>query len=865
MKSGKQPHPPQWALTMFRWFCHEDYVEDIEGDLLERFESRIANKSLGQARWLFVLDVLQLYRSKLIRQTGGSYKLNNFGMIRSFFKTGWRNILKYRTNSIVSTFGLAAGLFATLLLYLIIDFEGSYDKFHHGSEYIYRVADRHPDGNYSTSIVTPVLPALLEEYPEIVHGTRFMEWQDAFLVNEKAYTFYFRLVDPGFPDVFSFTSLDGDLRQALSKPGQIVLTASLAKRVFGEERAIGKILTMKEMGYELKVSAVISDPPKNSSLQFESLMSWPASPNPLDESQMGNWYNTFMTAYVRLSPEADLASLESKTAEFTDKYYLPERKDDSITFLPLEGEHGRNTASDRTVFILGVVALATLLISCLNFVNLTVGQSFSRYRETGIRKVLGSHKQHLISQFLLEIGIKLMIAIGVALISVKLAAPYVNTYYNLLIQPASLIQWEVMACLMALCFTIGIVTSTMILMILTRPGLIRSLKETAYQGARGQWLQQGLICMQFAVAIVFVAGSWVIQQQIQFMKTSELNFDSSQVVSIDSYPEYFREPKEALSGLKRLKEQLPNETAIASVSLTQEVPGNYWENYNTFNNTDSTGITTINLKQITIDDQYFGLLGIEMVNGRNFNSQLITDSATVILNEAAWETIGWDDLDNKFLTAGGGEMTYRVIGVVKDYHYRSLKETIQPLIHFYHPDVSNKLLIKFEAGRVEDGLAILEDRWQSLNPYEPIEYAFLDQDFAALYQSYEKLAFTASFFSGLAVVLALLGLMSITLYTISTRRKEIGIRRVMGARVSRIILLLSKQFVHLVLAAFAIALPVIYYCSSEFLADFVYRIDQPYWIYMTTSAIVLVLAISLVSWQTGRVALESPVNSLRDE
>ncbi len=861
---NKRLTPPRWPLKFFRWYCHPDFMEDIEGDIVERFEKNAEMGSLKTARWEFSKDVIKLFRPGLIRSFSDNYQLNQIGMLKNFLKTGWRNFLKYKTNSVINVTGLSVGISATILLFLIINYERSFDKFHDGYENVFRIADKYPDGGYSDRIVTPVLPNLLEEYPDIASGTRVSEWDDMFLFEDKAINFSFSIVDPGFTDVFSFKSVQGDLKTALSKPGNIVLTSSTAKVLFGHESPIGKMVHLKDNQMDVEVAAVVEDPPSNSSINFEILMSWPASPNPLDEDQMGNWYNTFMTAYIKLSPGVSTANLEKKSAAFTDKFYRPERKNHVITLLPLEEEHARITENDKTVNILALIAIAILLVSCVNFMNLSISQSITRTKEIGIRKVMGSLKHQLNLQFLIEGMLTTSVAIGFSLVLVYFLAPLVSRYYNVDISLNVIENSSSLLLILLIALAIGLLSSLTGAMFLSGIKAIKSLKEKVNWSGTGQWMQKGLIVFQFATSLIFVAGTIVIWKQISYMKSFDKKFDGEYVVGIDTYTDYFKDPKKAKRQLDLFRTDLPRDATIEQVAFGESTPGKYWENYNSFEYVDSSDTKNVHLKQLTVDHFYFDLLNINIKHGRDFSSLIASDSQAVIINNAAMKVLGWNDLENKFLLEGGDKTRYQVVGVVEDYHYRSLKESIEPIIHFYRPDVFNKMLVKLNSNQIEEGLALLKHKWASLGPYQPFKYTFLDEQFDKLYKSQEKLGTTLTLFANIAVILALMGLFSITTFMIKNKRKEIGLRKVLGASTTSVIVMLSKRFAFLIGIAFLVAIPCIFYLSNAFLSDFTYRIDLPVSIFLIAIMIVFMTAMTIVGLQSGKAANENPVNALRD-
>ncbi len=865
MKNEPKISPPRWALRFFRWFCHEDYCEDLEGDLLERFESRVEEKGIGRAKWLFVKDVFQLFRKGLIKPTGGSYRHNNYGMVRSFLKSGWRNFVKYKQYSLINVFGLSIGFAASLLLFLITQYENSYDKFHAGYEDVYRVGNRYPDGNTDDLIVTPQVPLMEEEYADIISSTRFTDGEDILHFGEKYMRSTIHMVDTGFTKVFSFRELKGNVDQALSGAGQVVLTRSLAEKLFGDRESIGEVIQFVNYGFDATVQAVVEDPPSNSSLQFELLLSWHNAPPELAVDKMGNWYNTFMVGYVRLAPGANPVEVEENLLTFVDKHFLEERKSNAIALLPLQEEHNRITKSDKVVNILSIISIGILLISCVNYVNLSVNQLLKRTKEIGVRQVMGSNRFQLVLQFLFEGIFVCGIAMVTGLFTSAYCIPLVNAQfgYNISISMSS--AWNGALFTLSVVLIIALFSSLIPALVLSKHKVVTTIKGVVGIKKEGGFFRKGLVVLQFASSFLLVMGTAVIWLQTQHMKNQDTHFDGENVITLSIYEELFKDPELVLKSQPILRDELTKESAILSTSLIQTPPGQYWENYNIFSSEDGNEMQSAQLRQLWIDANYMDLFNIEVVQGRNFSKSVKSDTLSVIINEAAMKVLGWDNIENKKLVAGGGGGKYNVIGVTRDYHYQSLKRAIEPVIHFYYETISSQLAVRLHPDRVQEGIGIVEEKWNELGPYESFDFKFVDEEYNALYKEQERLGNTASIFSGLALLIAILGLFTITTYSIRLREKEIGVRKVLGASMQSIIVMLSKNFALLIAIAFVLILPVGYSLMRSFLDDYHYRIDLSPFIFLLSGLAIFLLAMLLVGVLAGKAAHDNPVNALRDE
>src|SRR5690606_9063507 len=759
-------------------------------------------------------------------------------MIRNYLRSGWRNFLKYKSYSAINITGLCIGFAASLLLFLIVNYERSFDKFHSNANQIYQVAEAWPE-SVSDRIVTPQAPIMDEEYPDILHSTRFFGDEDILQAGDVYLRSTYNVVDSGFAEMFDFNVIRGNLRDAVSTPDHVVLTQSVAGKLFGDRDPMGQTVSFVNLDRHLTVSAVVADPPRNSTIQFETLIPWSSGPEWLAPDKTGNWYNTFMIAYVQLAPGVTRIAMEEKLADFPKQHFLPERQSSKVVLLPLEDLHFRNTSSERVVSILGIIASAILLISCINFVNLTISQLLGRLREIGVRKVMGSRKGQLVFQFMTESLIVCLVAVFFGLVITFLMLPVVNDYFGFGITNDYLANGPTALFIIGICLLAGIISSFWPSLMLSGLKPVTSIKGSVRWSKTGGYLRKGLVVLQFGVSILLMVGTAVIWNQIQFMKTQELNFNGNNVVAVESWSELFKDPEKAARELVQLKNELVKESAIEAVTEAQAVPGGYWENYNGYEYTDSTGSKTVHLRQITVDDQFFNTFQMKIVEGRNFSKEIEGDKKAVIINQTAMKEYGWSDLNNKFLKAGGSDQeAFEVIGVVEDYYYQSLKDNIQPLIHYFNPEVLGMLAVRFQPDRTEEGLALLEEKWNALDPYEPFDYHFVDDSFDALYKEHERLGTTSTTFAFIAMLIAGMGLFSMAAYSIRLRKKEVGIRKVLGASLQNIVLKLSGTFGLLVILGFALACPAAWYLMNIFLEDFSHRINLSPWIFIAAGAVV---------------------------
>ena len=676
-------------------------------------------------------------------------------------------------------------------------------------------------------------------------------------------------VDSGFVDLFDFEVIAGDLKSTLTHADRIALTASVARQLFGSEPGLGKVLEVVNGEDQFTVGAILADPPANSSLQFEVLVPWSNAPDWLATDRDGNWYNTFMTTYVKLSPRADLAALEDKLVAFKDRHFTSDDLADlRMVLLPLADLRAEETDNASIITLLSIIAIITLVIACVNFMNLATAQSLLRTREIGVRKAVGSRRGQLIGQFLTESLLTSSLALLIGVLLVQLALPSFNQYFDLSLEFRYWQNVPLLATLLTLGLGVGLLSGLYPALFASGMRPVDSLKGNGVRRRSGRVLQKGLIVLQYTASILLIAGTLIIWRQIQFMQQQDVNFQKDHVVAVPLYYNNFafESEEQAQSALQRVKTVLANETAIQSVAFAENVPGRYNHNYNHFARGEAPQQEPVSLRQVFVGANYFGTLGMQLGQGRDFSETLASDSSAVVINQTALRALGWSDIQDKFLIAGGDGMRHPVVGVVDDFYYQSLQHEIEPLIFRYGgPDYVSSLAVRLQPNAVPEGLDALERAYQTLNPYEPFDYFFVDQEFDKMYRAQERLGLTASLFAGIAVVLASLGLLALAAFATRQRRKEVGVRKVLGASVAQIIVLLSRNFAVLVAVAFVVACPLIYYAADQFLQDYAYRISVGLDIFVIAGVVALLIAGLSVSAQAFRAASANPVDSLRDE
>lgn len=859
--------PPRLAMKFFRAVCKPDYLEEIEGDLVEIYEQRSRCNSLLLLKWLFVLEVFLLIRPKLLRSFVPKY-LNPLFMFKDHLKISFRNLFRQRSYTIINTLGLSLGISAAILLYLVVDHELSYDRFHQQADQIYRLGEKPAEGvpYYQTKI--PLAPKLKEDLPEVVLASRFMGWESPWIETKNGRAKeVIHYADADFAEMFTFPATEGNFIQALSSKGHLAITEKAAQKLFGNEPAVGKEVREIQSGKIWIVGAVLKDVPVNSSLQFTMLAGWVNIPEELAGPAATNWYDTYMTAYVALDDHTNPGMLRDKLEEITRANFLPHGENNTtIQLLPLAELRRVNSNNEAIINLLGIVAIIILAIASVNFINLSTAQSLARVKEVSVRKVLGSSRINLVSQLLTEAFLVNALSAVAAWGLLSLAVPVLEEKFSIDLT-LNTADW-LMLIIGSFAFSgvLGLVSGLVPAWFITAIKPAEGLKGNAKTKGTNPLLRNGLLTFQFAASIFMLAGTLLVWKQINYMKEQDLNFDDEQVVVVPVWRENFTDGEKATRGLKLLVNEYQSVPAIESVSFGENVPGRHWHSYNSFGDANAPG-NKHSLRQASVSPGYFATLGVKFLHGRDFDPDLASDSAAVIINRKAMAQFGWDNIEGKQLCEGGqsGCGNYKVIGVIEDFHYQSLESSIEPFLHFQNTEYFNYMLVRFTPGRTREVLARLEQDYQALQPLQSFDYFFLDQEFASMYKSQERIGISAGFFSVLAVIIASLGLFSVASFIIRRKRKEISIRKVMGATVWQLAGLLTKTYVILVAVACAIAIPAAYWLMEGFLEDFAYRIRISPLIFVISGMVVLLFAVVSISLIVFRASKENPVLALRNE
>ncbi|HUR12288.1 MAG TPA: ABC transporter permease [Flavitalea sp.] len=798
-------------------------------------------------------------------------------MLKNYFLIAWRNMLKSKTYSAINIAGLAIGLAAFWLIVMYIADELSYDRYHTNAHRIYRVVQyaSWDDNNLKLSTTSaPFAPGLKAAFPEIEETVRIdPEGGGVMKVGEnaiKADDIIF--ADKSFFNIFTHQFLFGEAAKSLTKPNSIVISETLARKLFhSPDRAINQTIYF-ENGEGNTVTGVIKDVPANSHLRFSAV-------RPLPAGYTDGWQSFRLYTYLLLKTNTDYQDLEKKLPQFASGTIQKEMgvKDYRLELQPLPDIHLHShldfelsaNGNMGRIYIFIAIAILILIIAIINYMNLTTARSTARIREIGIRKTIGSGKWHLAAMFMSESVLVTLIAGLVGVTLVKLVLPFFNqlTGKNLFI-------WRFgmgYSLLLLVIFTValGVVSGIYPSLFLSRFKTIPALKGQVGNMSSNIFFRKSLVVFQFVITVIMITGSLVVYKQLQYALHKDLGFNKDQVLTFHIDDRSVREH------ITAIKSQLLKNPVIESVSAAGNPIGNNNLGGNGYNFENSNGTFSSNSKmtgELMVDADYLKTMEIKLLHGRDFSNEMPTDKyGAALINETLMYELGWKDPIGKrmqFRIDDKGTMGQRtVVGVVKDFHTYSLQHKLAPLVMIMPPEKTSEdnLYVRIEKGKIQEGLAYIDQVYRRFDKTTPAEYNFLDKNFAKQYEAEEKQGQIAFVFTIIAVVIACLGLYGLVTFTAAQRIKEIGIRKVLGASVPNIIVLLSKDFAKLVVVATIIASPLAGLAMRRWLNDFAYRIDIDWKVFVLAGLSAILLAVVTVTFQAAKTALANPVNSLRTE
>ena len=800
-------------------------------------------------------------------------------MFKNLFKIALRNIFKDKVYSAINILGLTIGITCSMFLFMYILDELSYDKYHANANNIYRIVSniKEPDNAFTWAVAqVPMAQELRNNYPEVKNAVRFYGTGRTLYKNgEKQFNeedFY--LTDSTVFDMFSYEFLAGDMNTALDNPFSIVLAESVAKKYFASAaEALGQSLQNKE-NEEYKITGVIKDVPYNSHFRFDALISRSSRPG----SDGGSWGNFGVFTYIQLPDNYDLtkmyASLDKIVKERVNPIFEQYNIKIGYELQRITDIHLHSKIQDEAeeggdisvIYIFGAVSAFMLIIACINYMNLATARSANRAKEVGVRKVMGSQRKQLIMQFITESVVLTLIALVLSILLIYALLPSFNGLANKHLPFSYILQTPVILTLVGITLFSGIVGGSYPAFYLSGFNPVNVLKGKLAARGGSVFFRRGLVILQFAISIFMLISTLVVFDQLNYMRNKDLGFDKERVVKLTLSERELRQKADVL--VNRLK-QSPE---VAGVGTATSVPGQGVGKLLLKVEDNEGKMVDRGVDLFNADFDFVKTMGMNIVQGRDFSRDVSSDTTyAVLVNEAMVKRMAWDDpIGKKFVFQGGGpngeDIEKRVVGVLKDYHQNSLYDAIEPIMVILN-DENYFVLVRTEEGDVKKSLASVENVWRELFPNNTFQYEFLDQDFNSQYKADEKRSLIFTVFSSLTILIACLGLIGLAAFTTEQRTKEIGVRKVIGASVSNLVTLVSKEFFILVGVGMVIAFPFAWYFTDSWLQNFAYRIElKGEWLTFLTSALLaFVITLLTVGYHVMRAAHTNPVKSLRDE
>lgn len=806
-------------------------------------------------------------------------------MIKNYFLLAYRNLIKNKMFSMINILGLTIGLACTMFIAAFVYDELSYDTYAANSDRIYRVClgvgkkvtDQYP------MVDVAVGPGMKNTYPEVEAMTRlinrgqmFVEYKDKQFKEQDVVC-----VDENFFDMFSLPFLQGSSKTALADLNSIVITDDLAKKYFGTEDPMGKLLTFGKNTEPHKVTGVLKNIPPNSHFRGSVFF----NTRELRSYNNNTWSNVGWFTYLQLAKGADPRQLEAKFPQLVMTHVTPEISRDMgisledankavnsfvFTLQKLTDIHlHSNTRYEMKgngdimyVYIFSALAVLIILLACVNFTNLSTANASKRAKEIGIRKVMGSAKKQLVFQFLAESLLMTVFALAFALGIIALLLPYFNSLSGKSIPFSFFTRVQTMAAMGGLVLIVGLLAGMYPAFFLSSFRAIKVLKggNISETGGRGR-LRKGLVVFQFAVSTALIVSTLIVYRQLNYMQEQKLGYSKEQVVAINDT--YTLQNNQSV-----FAQTLLQDSRVINTTVSGSYPGNRnMDGTQVYarNNDENQKGKEIHIDIFHVDERYVPTLGMEIAKGRNFSKDFPSDSSAVLINETAAAQLGWVQTDPIGKTiVRSGQKEFRVVGVVKDFHYTSLKEKIAPMMMMLDNN-SGAVLVKLNLKDVQSFLTDAKNKWAGFHTGAPFTYTFLDENFAKLYSGEKRTAQIFTVFAVIAVLIACLGLFGLVSFTTEQRTKEIGIRKVLGASTRELLVLLSKDFLYLVIIAFIITIPITWWAMSKWLEDFAYRHSPEWWVFGFAGVAALLIAMATISFKAVKAALANPVKSLRTE
>ena len=850
-------HPPKFAQWILSITSRSQNRMAVLGDFQEFFQEIYKDKGPLAARWWYwqqaVLSVPGFIRFSIYWR---------IAMFKNYLKIAFRNIRRHTVFSSINILGLALGLVCCIFIMLWVFDELSYDRFHEHSESLFRVEERihYSDKVFHALATSPaVAPALRQRIPEIVDAARYDPVKNI-LVSYNDRRYYESDVvtaEPSFFKLFSFNFIKGDMNSALNDPNSIVISEDIAEKYFGNENPIGKTVVFDHTDQYI-VKGVIETISHNTHFRFNIVIPFTyitGRPH-FDEN---NWESSYISTYVRLDASADKDFVCKKMNQLM-KEHRPESRTE-LYLQPLVDIHlhSRYGSGDILyIYIFSATALFVLIIACINFMILSTIHSEKRAKEIGMRKVVGAQRKHIISQFFGESFLMTLAAVVLSLTIVYLLFPQFQQISGKQLSLGDVFGMDYFfSSLFVIIIFTGLLAGSYPAFMFSSLRPIRMLKSSFSTGSGSKGFRKILVLIQFAISIFLIIATVTVKSQLSYLQSMSLGWDKEHIV-------YLNSNEKILIKYSALKNKLLNDSHILGVTLSRQIPGRFGNTTGNLRWEGKDPNFNLSAHFNSVDYDFPETMGIEIISGRSFSPDFVSDTETdIVINQKFEKAMGMESATGKILWIG--DMQYNIIGVMKDFHIQSAQNEIDPVLLFLDPRGTRYIFIRIKPENVASTLSFLEETWKTILPDYPMEYRFLDEAYDNLYRAIARMGVLFSYFATLAIVIACLGLFGLGSFLAEKRTKEVGIRKVLGASVPGIFLLLSRDIIKWVLWANLFAWPITWYVSTKWLQNFAYKINLSVWPFLGAALSVLVIALLTMSWKAMKAATAKPIKSLRYE
>lgn len=858
--SSHKTEPPKWARQFLEWYCHPDLLEEIQGDLNEVFHEHISLKKPIKADVTFIIQVILFFRPSTIRNF---HPIFSTMLLLNYFKIAVRTSLKQGGHTLINLMGLSVALACATCIALYVSHQFSFNKAFPKAAHIY-VADLAYNGRSNDfTIPARIGPDFyVNPHSEVEAVTRIYEATGDFSLNRQRFTEEGLYVDSSFFNVLEFEVMTGDGQSIFRDTNSVVLSQSLVDKYFPDQEPLNQVI---EIGFEpYTVTGVMEDLPDNVSFQADYLL-----PFSIVESWgIADWHNCFSYSIFKLRNSEKAQGVANEMRQRVMRNVEDSSEVGIFSLLPISEYHLYDTTGSkkRALWSLSLIAIAILLIASINFANLVMVSSISRSSEIGLRKLLGARRKQLIFQFMIETLTLSLIAVLMGFLWVRVSYPFFQEWTQIRIPLSHFTIWEWMGISLSTWLGIGLLTGLYPAWYQMQMKIADSLKGKLQFKPKGVQLRNVLVTVQFTLAITIILATTIMWKQIQFMKQKELGVDTDNIYTVRVTPYHFEDQDKGVNRIKRMKEEIRQIPGVEYISSSHSIPSEYimWG----MNILPQDNPEEVWIRYTRVDAEYFPTFGMRFIEGRNFADSVKSDIfEKVIINETAKKAFGWKEAVGK--TIQSGDDRYIVMGVVKDYFYQSLENEIEPLVHFF-PGKDEAFYYRFVSVKIpphqlEKAIPLVREEIQQMDSEYTFNSFFVDDHFDELYQQLETRGKLAAMFSFVAILIACLGLFALAAFNTQQRTKEMGIRKILGATLVNLLVLLLKHISLLIIISGIIAAPLAYFFMKRWLEDFAYQTPMNMGLFLLAGGMILMIAWLTVSYHVLKVAKTNPIHSLRTE